>query len=143
MKVEAHSVEALLGMPGKTDSLLGLAYRIEDGLPVGAVERLAGFVAPGDATFKYRLLSKPTYMRRKKSPGKRLTTEEGNKLARLAKVVSFALDIYKDPARARAFLGRPHPMLDGKPPLEVALATGPGADTVLNILGRAAYGGGA
>jgi uncharacterized protein (DUF2384 family) len=33
-------------------------------------------------------------------------------------------------------------MLDGKPPLDVALATGPGADLVINILGRVAYGGG-
>ena len=143
MRAESHSVETLLGMPTRSDTLLDLANRIESGLPVGAIERLAGFVAPGDANFKYRLMSKPTYMRRKKSAGKRLTTEEGNKLARLAKVVSFALDIYKDAARARAFLSRPHPMLDGKPPLEVALSTGPGADMVINILGRAAYGGGA
>jgi len=34
-------------------------------------------------------------------------------------------------------------MLDGKAPLDVALATGPGADVVINLLGRAAYGGGA
>ncbi len=107
MKAEAHSVETLLGMPANADTLLDLAYRIEDGLPVGALERLAGFVAPGDANFKYRLMPKPTFMRRKKSAGKRLTAEEGNKLARLAKVVSFALDIYKDPALARARASRP------------------------------------
>src|SRR3546814_18333977 len=75
-------------------------------------------------------------MRRKKSVEQRLTAEEGNRLARLAKVVSFALDVYKDQAKARGFLTRPHPMLDGRPPLDVALATGPGADTVINILGR-------
>ncbi|MGK2911473.1 MAG: antitoxin Xre/MbcA/ParS toxin-binding domain-containing protein [Sphingobium sp.] len=56
---------------------------------------------------------------------------------------SFALDIYKDPAKVRDFLGRAHPMLDDKAPLDVALATGPGADVVINVLGRAAYGGGA
>ena len=55
---------------------------------------------------------------------------------------SFALDIYHAPEKAREFLTRPHPMLDGKPPLDVALATGPGADLVINLLGRAAYGGG-
>jgi uncharacterized protein (DUF2384 family) len=32
-------------------------------------------------------------------------------------------------------------MLEGKSPRDVALATGPGADAVVNILGRAAYGG--
>ena len=45
-------------------------------------------------------------------------------------------------AKVRAFLERPHPMLDDKAPLEVALATGPGADAVLNLMGRAAYSGG-
>ena len=32
-------------------------------------------------------------------------------------------------------------MLDGKARLDVALATSPGADLVINLLGRAAYGG--
>src|SRR3546814_1676290 len=87
--------------------------------------------------FKFRLISKATLDRRKKSASKRLTSEEGDKLARIAKVFSFALDIYKDPAKVRDFLGRAHPMLDNKPPLDVALATGPGADVVINLLGRA------
>ena len=63
-------------------------------------------------------------------------------MARLAKVFAFALDIYREPVRVRAFLSRPHAMLDGRLPLDVALATGPGADLVVNLLGRAAYGGG-
>ena len=41
-----------------------------------------------------------------------------------------------------SFLDRPHPMLDDVAPLEIALATGPGADAVINLLGRAAYSGG-
>jgi putative toxin-antitoxin system antitoxin component (TIGR02293 family) len=63
-------------------------------------------------------------------------------LARVAKVYAIALDIFHDPAKVRDFLWRPHMMLDNKAPLEVALATGPGADAVINLLGRAAYGGG-
>ena len=42
----------------------------------------------------------------------------------------------------RAFLERPQPMLDDKAPLELALATGPGADAEINLMGRAAYSGG-
>jgi len=53
-----------------------------------------------------------------------------------------ALDIYRDAGKAREFLRRPHMMLDNKAPLDVALATGPGADAVVNVLGRAAYSGG-
>ena len=140
---EAASVEALLGVrPGRRSSPLTLAYSILDGLPVSALDRLAELVAPGDSRFKFRLIPKATLERRRKSAAQRLTSEEGDRLARLAKVFGFALDLYGEPDRARAFLTRPHPMLDGKPPLDVALATGPGADLVVNLLGRAAYGGG-
>jgi len=143
MVVKPASIEALLGVnAGKQSSRLALAYSIESGLPVTALDRLADTVAPDDARFKFRLIPKATLERRRKSPSKRLTSEEGDRLARLAKVFSFALDIYKDPGKAREFLNHPHPMLDGKSPLDLALATGPGADLVINVLGRAAYGGG-
>jgi hypothetical protein len=33
-------------------------------------------------------------------------------------------------------------MLDNKPPIKTALATSPGVDTVINLMGRAAYSGG-
>lgn len=137
------TVETLLGVkPLRTGSRLGLANSIESGLPVSALDTLATLVAPGDAQFKFRLVPKATLERRKRSPSQRLTSEEGDRLARLAKVFSFALGIYRDPAKAREVLATPHAMLDGKPPLDVALATGPGADLVINLLGRAAYGGG-
>jgi putative toxin-antitoxin system antitoxin component (TIGR02293 family) len=137
------SIESLLGVnAGRQASRLALAYSIESGLPVAALDRLAELVAPNDARFKFRLIPKATLERRRNSPSQKLTSEEGDRLARLAKVFSFALEIYKAPEGAREFLIRPHPMLDGKPPLDIALATGPGADLVINLLGRAAYGGG-
>ena len=67
---------------------------------------------------------------------------DGNRLARLAKVYVFALDIYRDNGDAREFLKRPHAMLDCKSPLDVALATDPGADAVINLLGGVVYGSG-
>lgn len=143
MATQPNSIEALLGVKaGVQASRLVLPSSIEKGLPVAALDRLADSVAPGDARFKFRLIPKATLERRRKSAAQRLTSEEGDRLARLAKVFSFALDIYREPERAREFLGRPHPMLDGKAPLDVALATSPGADLVINLLGRAAYGGG-
>jgi putative toxin-antitoxin system antitoxin component (TIGR02293 family) len=143
MSFQAASVETLLGVkPAADGSRLRLAYSIERGLPVSALDKLAESVAPQDTSFKFRLIPKATLERRRKSVSKRLTSEEGDRLARLAKVFGFALDIYQDAGKARAFLSRPHAMLDDKPPLEVALATGPGADMVINLLGRAAYSGG-
>jgi putative toxin-antitoxin system antitoxin component (TIGR02293 family) len=137
------TVESLLGVKANLgDTRLGLANSIQSGLPVSALDRLAGAVAPDDARFKFRLIPKATLERRKKSVTRHLTSEEGDRLARLAKVYVFALDIYQDDDDAREFLNRPHAMLDGKPPLDVALATGPGADAVINLLGRVAYSGG-
>jgi putative toxin-antitoxin system antitoxin component (TIGR02293 family) len=135
-------VENLLGVnPQSTDTRLALAYSIEAGLPVSALDHLAEAVAPEDTRFKFRLIPKATLERRRRST-KRFTTEEGDRLARIAKVYAVALDIYHDPAKVRDFLRRPHMMLDNKTPLDVALATGPGTDAVINLLGRAAYSGG-
>jgi putative toxin-antitoxin system antitoxin component (TIGR02293 family) len=142
MSTQPATVERLLGIETARPSRLALTYSVRDGLPISALERLAGAVAPNDTAFKYRLVTKATLERRRKSATKRLTSEEGDRLARIAKVYSFALDIYKSEAKARSFLTRPHPMLDGQPPLDIALEGGTGADVVINLLGRAAYGGG-
>lgn len=137
------SAESLLGFDiERQQTPLALAYSIEGGLPVVALDRLADIVAPNDSRFKFRLVPKATLDRRRRSATKRLTSEEGDRLARLAKVFSFALDIFQEREKAREFLSRPHPMLDGKPPLDIALSTSPGADLVVNLLGRMAYGGG-
>jgi len=142
MATSAANVETLLGVkPKRRDTRLALAYSIEDGLPVSALDRFAEMIAPEDPRFKFRLVPKATLERRRNTT-KRLTREEGDRLARLAKVFSMALGIYHDHAKVRDFLRRPHMMLDNKAPLDVALATGPGADAVVNLLGRAAYSGG-
>ena len=143
MTIQPASIETLLGVNlAHGAAPLAFAASIEEGLPVAALDRLADTVAPDDVRFKFRLISKATLERRRRSASKRLTSEEGDRLARLAKVFSFALEVYKSPEKARAFLSRPHPMLDNKPPLDVTLGTSPGADLVINLLGRAAYGGG-
>lgn len=142
MSGQTSTIESLLGVKSQmADTRLALAYSIEAGLPVSALDHLAEVVAPDDTRFKFRLIPKATLERRRRSK-QRLTSEEGDRLARLAKVYAIALDIYHDAARVRDFLGRPHMMLDNKTPLDVALATGPGADLVINLLGRAAYSGG-
>lgn len=143
MAARPASAEALLGVAtGVQASRLALAASIENGLPVAALDLLADTVAPDDARFKFRLVPKATLERRRRSASQKLSHEEGDRLARLAKVFSFAVDIFGTPERAREFLSRPHAMLDGRAPLDVALGTSPGADLVVNLLGRAAYGGG-
>jgi putative toxin-antitoxin system antitoxin component (TIGR02293 family) len=142
MATALQDVEVLLGVGAeRVGSPLSLADSVEAGLPVSAVDHIAAALAPGDSAFKYRIVPKATLERRRKARS-RLTREEGNRVARLGKVFEAAVSIYRDPARAREFLTRRHVMLENRAPLDVALATGPGADAVVNLLGRAAYGGG-
>jgi putative toxin-antitoxin system antitoxin component (TIGR02293 family) len=143
MAYKAASVADLLGVkPKKPETTLTLAYSVARGLPVSALDKFATLVAPEDARrFSYRVVPKPTLERRRKEK-RPLSTEESDRLARIAKVFAFALDVFRDEAKARSFLDRPHPMLDDKAPLEIALATSLGADAVINLLGRAAYSGG-
>lgn len=137
-----EDVETMLGVPFEdAGNPLALADCVEAGLPVDAVDQIAAALAPNDATFKYRIVPKATLERRRRL-GSGLTTEEGDRVARLGKVYEMAVSIYHEPDKAREFLSRPHAMLEKRAPLDVALATGPGADAVVNLLGRAAYGGG-
>ncbi len=119
---------------------LALARSISQGVSVAALERIARRIAPDDPGFVFRIVPKATLTRRRKAPGHRLHPDEGERLARVSRVFDFACEVLGDETRARVFLTRAHPMLDGDTPLDVALATGPGAEVVLNVLGRAAYG---
>lgn len=143
MTYKTASVADLLGVrPRKARTALALAYSVQRGLPVSALDKLAGHVSPQDARrFSHRVVPKPTLERRRKEK-QPLSTEESDRLARIAKVFAFGLEVFRDEAKVRGFLDRPHPMLDDKAPLEIALATGLGADAVINLLGRAAYSGG-
>lgn len=70
------------------------------------------------------------------------TFDARDQSGRLASVSALALDIYQDAEKAQTFLDRPHAMLNGKVPRDVALASPAGADAVINLLGRVAYSGG-
>jgi putative toxin-antitoxin system antitoxin component (TIGR02293 family) len=131
------NVADVLGLPAKeaaARSPFGLITRIEHGLPVDALERVARLLAPGDAQFKYRLVPKATYERRKNSH--RLSSDEGTRLARIARVWSLALEVWQSEDEARDFLFRPHPMVEDKRPIDVVIQSEFGAEMVVDILGR-------
>lgn len=135
-------IGTMLGSRSPIGSYLDVARKVEDGLPVAALERLARAIAPDDASFIGAVVPKATLSRRRASPAETLSVEEGNKVARLAKVWAFALGVWQDEDDARRFLGREHPMLDNRRPRDLAAASDPGADAVINVMGRGAYGGG-
>lgn len=135
------TVADVLGLPVKeiaARSPLGLMSRIESGLPLGTLEHVARLVAPDDTQFKYRLVPKATYERRKGTH--RLSAEEGTRLARLARAWAFALEVWQDADEARDFLSRPHAMLEDRRPIDVVIQSEIGAELVLDILGRLKYG---
>jgi putative toxin-antitoxin system antitoxin component (TIGR02293 family) len=135
------NVADVLGLPVKevaARSPFGLISRIEHGLPIGALERVAHLLAPGDAQFKYRLIPKATYERRKAVH--RLSSDEGTRLARVARVWGLAVDVWQNEEEARDFLFRPHPMIEDKRPVDVVILSEFGAEMVVDILASLKYG---
>lgn len=134
-------VAAVLGLslqPLDTLSPVALILRIEHGLPVKALDRVAGAIAPDDARFKYRLVPKATLERRRASD--RLSPEEGARLARLARVWGEALDLWGGEDEARDFLFRPHPMAEDRRPIDLVIQSEFGAEMVIDILGGLRFG---
>ena len=113
---------------------------IVQGFPVATLDRVSGAVAPADSAFKYRIVSKTTLARRRKHDDDRLSTDESERLVRLTDVWATAVDVWKTEEAARAFLFRPHAMLDGRLPIDVVLQAEVGAQIVKEILGRLKYG---
>jgi putative toxin-antitoxin system antitoxin component (TIGR02293 family) len=131
----------VLGLPASevaARSPFGLMSRIESGLPVDALDRVARLLAPGDSGFKYRLVPKATLERRKRSH--RLSPEEGTRLARVARVWGMAVDVWQSEEEARSFLFRPHPMIEDECPIDLVLRNEFGAELVVDILGGLKHG---
>lgn len=104
------------------------------GLPLKSLLRVSDFLAPADSAFKYHVVPKASLARRKH--GNRLSSSESAVVARLAGIWAQALKIWQDDDDARDFLNRPHQLLGGKRPLELAMAAEMGAKLVEDLLGR-------
>ena len=131
----------MLGLPAKertAQSPVAVITRIEDGLPVTALDRVARLLAPGDAQFKYRLVPRrPTNAGRPPIGSRRTRARVWPGVAR---VWAVALDVWKTEEAARAFLFRAHPMIEDRRPIDVVIQSEFGAELVVEILGRLKYG---
>jgi len=141
-EVAAPEIAAVLGIPpegaDRPFSVISLIACIEAGLPVAALDRISNSYAPADKSFVFRVLPRATLDRRRRTH--RLTPSEGGLVARLARIWSAAIDTWKDDEAARSFLFRPHPLIEGRTPVDVVLASEFGAGLVEDILGRLKYG---
>ncbi len=146
MSFTAYSdVARLLGIPSSTRSgadvsPLRLIERIEGGLPVESLIRIAKSLAPDDIKFIYNVVPRATLNRRKAQSDNKLSADEGAKVTRIARVWSAAVDVWGSEENARAFLFRPHAMIEDKRPIDLVIQSELGAEMVLDILGRLKYG---
>jgi putative toxin-antitoxin system antitoxin component (TIGR02293 family) len=139
--VEARSLAALLGVKskGRVADTLDLAEAVNNGLSVDAIDRLCKLIAPEDSKLRHLIVPKATLARRHRGRG-RLSAEESNRLARLARLWAFALDVWKSAKAAQRFLAEPHPLLRGRAPRELAIESDFGARAVEDLLGGLKFG---
>ena len=115
-----------------------LARRVSDGLlPRAAValaqilgrNRVVGPVVP-EAT-----------LRRVRKAGKPLSRELSERLYEVGRVVDAVSRVYRGDREAIvAFLNRPHPLLEGETPFDMARSSSAGTEAVLNLIRRAEAG---
>jgi putative toxin-antitoxin system antitoxin component (TIGR02293 family) len=132
-------IAALLGLDG-ADGMddVALADRVSKGLAPAAAAALGEIL--GAAVVVGGIIPEAT-LRRVRKARRPLSREMSERLYEVGRVVEAARQSYKgDDEAARAFLTRPHALLDGRLPLDLARASSAGADAVVNLLRRAEYG---
>lgn len=134
---EVRRIASFLGLGSEVSDRMELADIVADGLPAASAE--AVHAAMGSSAFA-SVVPPPTYRRARRS-GQPLSRETSEKLYEFARVMELVLRIHQgDEAAAHRFLQRPHAMLGGRTPLEVATSSSAGADAVMELLHRADAG---
>ncbi|NNV14548.1 MULTISPECIES: antitoxin Xre/MbcA/ParS toxin-binding domain-containing protein [unclassified Roseobacter] len=136
---ESGRIGVLLGLKtkGPLDDI-SLADRIAKGLTVSAAEALSA--ALGRSAVVGPLIPEATLRRAKKSQ-KALSREMSERLYEVSRVVDAVSRVYHgDEEAISRFLNRPHNLLGGRSPMEMAQSNSAGAEAVINLLRRAESG---
>ena len=139
-RAEPARVAALLGMPDaeRVDDVT-LARRVGAGLGTAAAEAMRALVAPLGRGAIHTIVSEPT-LRRARS-GRTLSREPSERLYQMGRVLDRAARAFGgDEEMVRRFLSRPHPLLEGRTPFEMARSSAAGADAVIRLLEEAEAG---
>lgn len=111
-----------------------LAHRVSDGLDPASVVALGDVLGRGHVIGP--IVPEATFRRTRKT-GKRLSREISERLYEIGRVVDAVSLVYHGDGQAiEAFLNRPHPLLDGATPFELAKSCSAGSDAVLNLIRR-------
>jgi putative toxin-antitoxin system antitoxin component (TIGR02293 family) len=135
----ARIAEVLGGRPALGNLVVSwseLDRAVAAGLPRAALDALVAHVAdPAESTrLKYLIVPKATYLRHEN-----LNVAHSQRTERLARVFALAESVWRNQGEARRFMNTPHPELDGRTPLKVAL-TEIGARQVEEVLERGLHG---
>lgn len=140
MSTQNERVAGILGLSvGKSAAEpMYLARAVERGLPVRALTRVFDAIASDEPRLRYAVVPRATFAR-KQNDGSTLSPEQSDRVVRIARLWAMAIEVWHDEEAARAFLLRPHPLLEGERPIDVARTT-EGARLVEGVLGRLQHG---
>jgi putative toxin-antitoxin system antitoxin component (TIGR02293 family) len=137
-----EQVEQVLGGPRvlrqRVRSIEDMASIVKRGLPFPSLLALSAHTHI-DIPKIARVLMIParTMARRRKT--RRLSAAESDRLMRLARVVSHAIEVFGDADKAAGWLNEPNRLLKNTAPIDI-LDTDVGTHSVETILGRIEYG---
>ena len=136
---ESGRVGLLLGLKDAAPiDDIGLADRIAKGLKVASAEALATIL--GRSSVVGPLIPEAT-LRRAKRDRKALSREMSERLYEVGRVVDAVSRTYHGDGEAISrYLNRPHQLLGGRTPLQMAQSSSAGAEAVINQLRRADSG---
>lgn len=119
----------------------GLIAAIRKGLPVAALDSvLESFsLLTGLHSALYNVVGRPRTLQRKRTERSALSADESDRLARLARIMVRAEEVFGDDAKAHAWLGTPNRALGGESPLSL-LDSDAGSLAVQQVLGRIEHG---
>jgi putative toxin-antitoxin system antitoxin component (TIGR02293 family) len=136
--VSPEQIAAVMALTIVPHSFAELDELVRDGLPKSALRASVDHVARTAEERRillFRIIPEATFKRRRD----RLNPEESEKAERLARVFATAEYVWDSEDDAREFLNAPHPLLEGRTPLEVSL-TELGARRVESLLWNLFYG---
>jgi putative toxin-antitoxin system antitoxin component (TIGR02293 family) len=126
----------VITQPIRTD--LDWVEALQAGLPTGSADALvAGGMLTQDELF--RLVIPRRTLAKRRASGGTLTPEESDRLARVARVLGAADDVFTQPEKSHRWLRKANRGLGGHVPLEL-LSTEAGSRLVEQALGRIEHG---
>ena len=116
-----------------------LVSLVREGLPAETLPRMAEELSLDRTTVARVAGISGRTLSRRLAAHARLTSEESDRMVRIARVLAHADEIFEDRAKVSRWLQTPNRALEGKTPFEL-LDTDAGVHAVDTILGRIAYG---